>query len=433
MTLASAVPWLFLAATLVGAWFTYNALRPMGGTGPLAVVSFFAGWLTTELAVHHVAWQALMTGAFVWAGALAAWPGVLGLAVTLVSWAGLVHCYRGARRAETVVEAALVAGLGEAYREGIRPEVRARFAPAVDWKQLVMPFPMRHPEVERLRDITYARVGNLDLKLDVYRPRVRREGCPTLLQIHGGAWILGSKNEQGIPLMLALASHGWVCVAANYRLSPRATFPDHLIDVKRALAWIRAHGAEYGADPDFLVVTGGSAGGHLAALVGLTANDPEYQPGFEAVDTAVCGCVAFYGVYDFTDRYGLWAHGGLQRLLERRVMKVSRRAAPEAWDRASPMSRVRADAPPFFVIHGDRDTLVPVAEARRFAETLREGTGGPVVYAEIPGAQHAFEIFPSLRSTFVIHGVERFLAYLYSGYLEGRGTGARRATGSGGD
>jgi acetyl esterase/lipase len=85
------------------------------------------------------------------------------------------------------------------------------------------------------------------------------------------------------------------------------------------------------------------------------------------------------------------------------------------------MSRVHAGAPPFFVVHGDRDTLVPVAEARRFTEALRGAITAPVAYAEIPGAQHAFELFPSLRTTFVVHGVERFLAWLYSAYLVERG------------
>jgi acetyl esterase/lipase len=204
-----------------------------------------------------------------------------------------------------------------------------------------------------------------------------------------------------------------VCVAANSRLSPRATFPDHLIDVKRAIAWIREHVAEYGGDPSFIVVTGGSAGGHLASLTALTANEPEYQPGFEAVDTRVDGCVAFYGVYDFTDRHRQYRNRGLTDVLERHVMKVPMAAAREAYERASPMSRVHPDAPPFFVIHGDSDTLVPVADARHFVEALRQHMREPVVYAEIPGAQHAFEIFPSLRTTFVVHGVERFLAHLY--------------------
>src|SRR5262249_54129606 len=152
-------------------------------------------------------------------------------------------------------------------------------------------------------------------RLDVYRHRDGRTRCPVLMQIHGGAWIVGSKNEQGLPLMLQLASRGWVCVSVDYRLSPRATFPDPLLDLKQALRWIREHIAEYGGDPEFVVVTGGSAGGHLCSLVALTANEPEYQPGFEQVDTSVKACVAFYGVYDFTDRFGHYRNPGLARLL----------------------------------------------------------------------------------------------------------------------
>ena len=125
--------------------------------------------------------------------------------------------------------------------------------------------------------------------LDVYRRARTRtaRACPDPLPDPRRRLDDRQEAPAGLPLMYHLAARGWVCVAANYRLSPRATFPDHLIDVKRALAWIKRHGAEYGADPDFVVVTGGSAGGHLAALVALTANDPEYQPGFEDVDTTV--------------------------------------------------------------------------------------------------------------------------------------------------
>jgi len=317
----------------------------------------------------------------VWAGALAAWPGIVGLAITLASWAGLAQCYRVARGAEAVVEQALCDGLGRSYREEIFPEVREKFAPAIDWRQILLPLPVWHPGVERVRNVVYDRVDEKALALDVYRPRAEMSGCPTLLQIHGGAWILGSKNEQGIPLMRHLASRGWVCVSANYRLSPRATFPDHLIDCKRAVQWIREHGAEYGANPDFVVVTGGSAGGHLAALVALTANDPAYQPGFERADTSVAGCVAFYGVYDFTNRSGYWLHKGLTRLLERRVMKVPLASAPEAYEKASPIARITAAAPPFFVVHGTHDTMVPVAEARAFAHGLRAATGGPGAFS----------------------------------------------------
>ncbi len=232
--------------------------------------------------------------------------------------------------------------------------------------------------------------------------------------------MIGSKDHQALPLLYHLASLGWVCVAADYRLSPHATFPDHLIDLKRAVAWIREHGAAHGADPGFLVVTGGSAGGHLAALLALTAGDPEYQPGFEDVDTGVSGCVPFYGIYDFADRDRLWHHDDLRELLERQVMKASLEEAPREYERASPIAHAALDAPPFLIVHGDRDSLAPVEGARRFAAALRKASRAPVAYAEIPGAQHAFDMFPSIRALHTLYAVERFLAHLHGEYADAR-------------
>ncbi|MBI3785418.1 MAG: alpha/beta hydrolase, partial [Deltaproteobacteria bacterium] len=366
---------------------------------------------------HHIGWQVLATLVFARLGALHSWPGKLGLLIAIVSWVSLWRFYFAGRAAEAVMERALVEALGPDYRARIRSDLAVKFPSHPNWRRILRPFPMRDPEVERVRDIRYSRINGLNLKLDVYRHKSRPQNCPTLLQIHGGGWVIGSKNEQGIPLMLHLAARGWVCVTVDYRLSPHATFPDHLVDVKRSIQWIREHGAEYGANPDFIVVSGGSAGGHLAALVGLTANDPEYQPGFEDVDTSMRACVPFYGVYDFVDRHQTLHSPDLHDLLETRVMKASRGEAPEAYEKASPIARVHSDVPPMLVIHGDRDTLVPLAQAHRFVDELRAVSKNPVAFAEIPGAQHAFEIFPSLRQVLAIHGTERFLAFVYSQYL----------------
>jgi acetyl esterase/lipase len=412
-----AVPWLALGVSIVGALLTLNAVRPPRRPATVAALAFFAGWVTIEVAVHHIVWQLAIAAGFVALGSLHAWPGWLALAVTAASWSMLYRCYRTASRAEEVVARALEEALGQGFEAKMLPGIQDRLAPRRDWKHLVLPLPTLNPEVVRERDIVYSEGPGYRMRLDVYRPANAKGPCPTVLQIHGGAWVLGSKNEQGLPLVMHLAAHGWTCLSVNYRLAPRATFPDPLVDLKRALQWIREHGREHGADPDFVIVTGGSAGGHLAALVALTANDPEYQPGFEDVDTSVRGCVAFYGVYDFTNRRGVWPHKGLLRLLERAVMKAPLQAARDANEKASPMSRIHPGAPPFFVIHGEIDTMVPVEEARAFVDDLRAVTKSPVVYAEIPGAQHAFEVYPSIRTGFVIHGVERFLAYLYAEYV----------------
>ena len=105
--------------------------------------------------------------------------------------------------------------------------------------------------------------------------------------------------------MQRMAERGWVCVAVNYRLAPRDAFPAQIVDVKKAIAWVKEHIEEYGGDPSYVVITGGSAGGHLASLAALTPNDPEYQPGFEGADTRVQAAVPFYGVYDFAGATGL--------------------------------------------------------------------------------------------------------------------------------
>jgi acetyl esterase/lipase len=412
--------WLFLAVCLVSAALTLNVFRPSYAPGRRAFASFFTGWLTAELALHQIAGQVAATILFAWAGALRGEAGRLGLGIAIVSWVALAIAYFRGANARQAIESALTNGLGPDYRSLILPEIAASLRDEVDWRRIARPFPMRDPAVERIRDVRYGRARGIDLKLDLYRHRSRPTSCPVLFEVHGGGWVIGSKNEQGIPMMLRMAAQKWVCVSADYRLSPHATFPEHLVDLKAALAWIRQHVADYGGDPDFVVVAGQSAGGHLASLLALTANQPEYQPGFEQIDTSVAGCVSFYGVYDFTDRHRLWPNADLAKLLEEKVMKASLAEDRAAYEKASPMSVITRDAPAFFVIHGDQDTLAPVAEARRFAEDLRERSRSAVLYAEIPGAQHAFDIFPSLRGELVLAGVERFLAFLYSDYRTSR-------------
>jgi acetyl esterase/lipase len=239
--------------------------------------------------------------------------------------------------------------------------------------------------VERVANIGYGDAGRWNL-LDVYRHRSRPSGCPTLVYLHGGAFRSGRKNREARALLYRLASQGWLCVSANYRLSPPARFPDHLVDVKKAIAWVRADGREYGADPSVLLVAGSSAGGNLAAAAALTAKDPRFQPGFEHVDTSVTAAISLYGYYgNYSGVVG-----------------------------SSPASFVHADAPPFFLAHGNRDTIVLVEDARTFAGTLRSSSSNPVVYAELPGGQHSFDLFESARFASVIDGIEAFAAQLRS-------------------
>lgn len=425
------MPWFFLAVTVVGAWFTFNAYLPARVRGSLTGPSFLAGWLTSELSSHHFAWQLIATVFFVWAGALEAWPGWLGLGITLASWIGLFGLAVISHHAAPAIELALEDGLGETYRDEIEPEVaKAMERPLRPGRRLI-PFLLLDPEVKRHADIPYAPEHGFRGLLDVHVPKVGAQGAPVLFQIHGGAWVISQKRHQALPLMLQLSRAGWVCVSINYRLSPRATWPDHIIDVKRALAWVRNHIADYGGDPDFIVATGGSAGGHLSSLVGLTGNDVEWQPGFEDEDTRVQACVPFYGVYDFTNTHGRQLHDGLIEFLQKHVMKTSLETHRKEWEKASPLHRIHQNAPPFFIVQGTHDSLTPVEEARLFHRRLHATSQQPVCYAEIPGAQHAFEIFHSLRTTHVVRGVERFLGWAWSRELRRRAGGLQAPNASG--
>ena len=181
-----------------------------------------------------------------------------------------------------------------------------------------------------------------------------------------------------------------------------------MVDVKRALDWVKTNIADYGGDPDFVCITGGSAGGHLSSLAALTPNEPMFQPGFEDADTSVAAAVPFYGVYVWINRDGS-GRSDMDDVLGPLVLKVTQQEDPELWYNASTMSWVSPDAPPFFVIHGANDSLVPVEQARSFVAMLRAESKEPVVYAELPGAQHGFEIFDSQRTLATVTAVHRFL------------------------
>jgi acetyl esterase/lipase len=364
-----------------------------------------------ELAPQSLVIGVGLTAGLIAGGGLHGTLGTVGLVLSVLTWAGLGYLIVQAQRSREVIEDALHQALGDEYVSRIAPHRQTDYDLRVPWRQLVLPFRMHHPDVERIKDVPYGPVRRRNL-LDVYRPKSGAKGAPILLQIHGGGWTIGNKNQQGKPIMLHFASRGWVCFAPNYRLAPRGTWPDHIVDVKRAVAWIREHAHEYGADPNFIVVVGGSAGGHLAALLALTPDDPQYQPGFEDADCSVQAAAPHYGVYDFADTSTVPGRM-LMRFLAHTVLKKSFSEHREEFERASPVHRVRPDAPPFLVIHGHHDSLAPVEQARRFVRRLHDTSEAPVAYAELPGAQHAFDVFPSIRTAHVIRGVERFADYAY--------------------
>ena len=413
MSLASI--YLFLA--LFSAFSTFAAIVQARKISYLAPVYFLCAWLCGELALLHIIWQVALTAVVAFFGGLSDPLVQTGLWIFAVSWLGMIYLHCQALDTAGRLRPALGEGLGEDYRQDIPPERRQHLSDAISSRDWLRPFHFSRSGVQERNNIAYGDAGKRNL-LDIYQPQEERAGgFPVLLQVHGGAWIIGEKEQQGKPLMYHMAQRGWICVAINSRRSPKAVFTDHIIDVKKAIAWIRQNIREYGGNPDFIAITGGSAGGHLSSLASLTPNRREWQPGFEDIDTTVQAAVPIYGVYDFLDRNNIRSGMSMESLLSDKVMQCTPTEKREAWEVASPISHVSNEAPPMFVIQGTHDTLVWVEEARAFVSALQAVTHEPVVYAELPGAQHAFEIFHSVRTEQTVNSVADFLEWSHARWL----------------
>jgi acetyl esterase/lipase len=363
---------------------TLFALVPLRSVPNL---SFRLGLLLDEVPIIGFYWLLVWTALAFAQGDINTAGGWATVGLAALTTAGLAAITRRQLQARPALERAMAEALGAGWRTAIDPDLAARLRRRLPLARLLLlPLWRRRRDVERVANIAYGDAGRRNL-LDLYRHRAHPSGGPVLIHLHGGGYTRGSKNSQSLPLLYRLASQGWVCVSANYRLRPAARHPDHLIDLKKVIAWVRAHGPEYGADPGLLFVSGSSAGAHMASLAALTPNDPAFQPGFEDADTSVTAAIGLTG----------WYGGG--------------DGQPDA---SSPLAHVRPDGPPFFIAHGDHDTVVPVEVARDFAGTLGGVSADPVVYAELPGAQHAFDLFGSLRFERVVDAVEAFTAWVRS-------------------
>lgn len=232
-----------------------------------------------------------------------------------------------------------------------------------------------------------------ELTLDIYS-RGDVENAPSLVYVHPGSWMRGRPGRQARSMIHRLALRGWVVFDIRYPLSPDATFPEHLVAVKRAIVWVKSRSTDLGVDPNRVSVSGGSSGAHLAALAALTTGRESLQPGFEADDASVIACVPFYGIYDLfvrnPTRYD-WP------FISRHVLKASVTDAPDLYRLGSPIDQVHPQSPPFLVIHGEFDSIVLPEESRQFTNALTEA-GVDATYFEVLGAQHGFDAVASFRT-----------------------------------
>jgi len=246
--------------------------------------------------------------------------------------------------------------------------------------------------------------------LDVWRRKdLPAEPAPVLIFVPGGAWVHGSRMLQGYALMSHLAAKGWVCLSVDYRVAPNHRWPQHIADVKAAIAWARANVDRFGGDRNFVTIAGCSAGGHLAALAGLTVGDPQFQDHLpEGSDTSVDAVVGIYGRYCWEDR-STTERELFVEFLERVVVGHKLDKRPEVFRSASPMAQIHPAAPPFLVVHGSGDNIIPVAQAQSFVDRLRAVSRAPVGYIEMPGAGHGFDMTDGARTGAAATAIGLFL------------------------
>jgi acetyl esterase/lipase len=238
------------------------------------------------------------------------------------------------------------------------------------------------------RDLEFAKAGDVSLALDLYLPagEVR---APLIAWVHGGAWRAGSKAD--MPLK-ALVAQGFAVASIDYRLSTVAPFPAQAHDLKAAIRFLRARAGEFGLDGKNIAIAGGSAGGHLAALVGTSNGVPELE-GMEGAylttSSDVQAIVSFYGASNLqsilsqSTPHGLSVREPALRLLLGGLPDEK----PDLARLASPVAHVRPGAPPLLLIHGDADPQMPFAQARELQQAY-EKAKLPVTLEVIAGGRH---------------------------------------------
>lgn len=372
-----------------------TALRP-GRRGISAVLAYPVGWAAGELPAQGIVTELALLGLLAWWGwPTTAWLGasvfVLGTIVVMENLALIAIAFYSRRIVRGAMDGA------------VRPLTVPR--PSEDrfgaWWRTALQFPFHPRDMQLVKNVAYGPQSRQ--RLDVWRMSTTPLHAPVVFYVHGGSWTMGDKREQGRPMLHEFVRRGWIAVVPNYRLAPRHPWPAQIVDVTRALGWVKKNITNYGGDPDRVVVSGASAGGHLAALLALTANDPTWRPRdmTNVTDWSVRGAMPFYGVLEMTGDETHWRGQGkgLLVLLERRIVQLSYSKNEEAFRALSPYERIDRDAPPFLVVHGRNDTLVDVQVARDFVARFRTIAPAPIYYVELPFTQHAFDITASPRTS----------------------------------
>jgi acetyl esterase/lipase len=254
---------------------------------------------------------------------------------------------------------------------------------------LVVPFlGAAHPQdkggVRFEKNLTYAKAAGQELQLDLALPADGDGPFPCVVCIHGGGWRAGKRQDLA-KLTEILAAKGFVAATVTYRLAPAHRFPAQIEDCKAAVRWLRAHAAKYKINPDKVGAVGFSAGGHLSCLLGTADKDAGLEGGEGNLDRSsrVQAVVSFFGPTDFTTKD--WTADAEKAFLIP-FLGGTLAEQPDAYKKASPITYVSKDDPPFLFFHGDKDRLVSVGQSRKLAKQLQAaGVAARVVVLEGEG------------------------------------------------
>ncbi len=260
-----------------------------------------------------------------------------------------------------------------------------------------------------IKNIPYVQGGGERQQLDLYLPKNYKDvnKLPVLVMIHGGGWTSGSKEESASTEAPKL---GYAVAAINYRLTSTATFPAQIEDCKAAIRWLRANASTYNLDAEHIGVWGGSAGGHLAALLGTTGKTKEFDVGDHLDQPSdVQAVIDYFGPTDFTIMAEKPEEFAVLNEPVVLLLGAAPKDKPELAAKASPLTYVDQESAPFLIFHGDRDSVVSVDQSIRFEKALKDA-GVEVEMFITPGAGHdAAACTPQEASRLLVEFVERHL------------------------
>ncbi len=284
---------------------------------------------------------------------------------------------------------------------GFMNETFLKIAYSMGMLDLIEDDPVVPENIEAFKDIEYKRIEDISLQLDIYKAKDLKTPAPTLIFIHGGAWRKGKRSDY-LPYLLDYAEKGYITATVSYRLTKQAPYPAAAQDVSCGIKWIKANADQYGIDPDRIALIGGSAGGHLALLIGYGGENPLFNEACDLeVDTKVKAIVDFYGPVDLTTPYAVGTYQ-TQDFLNTTYDKH-----PEVYESASPKTYITSDDPPTLIFQGTIDSLVPVSQSDSLDVWLKR-VGVPSEYHRLKGWPHTMDASKKVNEYCQFY-IDRFL------------------------